>query len=98
MKLGILLTQEQRLLSVSAMLDFFETVNRFYLQENLQPYFDITMLHMEEVAQTYSEYNLRQPDSDTVYDILLIPAFKQDIIPRSVSLNVHWIGWLRDQY
>ncbi|MCY1483627.1 HTH-type transcriptional regulator CdhR [compost metagenome] len=98
MKLGILLTQEHRLLSVAAMLDVFETVNRFYLQDNLKPYFDISLLHMEEVAQTYSEYNLRQPDSDTVYDILLIPAFKQDIIPRAVTLNGHWIVWLREQY
>jgi len=98
MKLGILLTQEHRLLSVAAMLDVFETVNRFYLQDNLQPYFDISLLHMEEVVQTYSEYNLRQPDSDTVYDILLIPAFKQDIIPRAVTLNRHWIVWLREQY
>ncbi|MNX91349.1 HTH-type transcriptional regulator CdhR [compost metagenome] len=29
---------------------------------------------------------------------MLIPAFKQDIIPRAVSLNGHWIGWLREQY
>lgn len=98
MKLGILLTQEHRLLSVAAMLDVFETVNRFYLQDGLQPYFDISLLHMEEVAQTYSEYNLRQPDSDVLYDILLIPAFKQDIIPKAVTLNRNWIAWLRQQY
>lgn len=98
MKLGILLTQEHRLLSVAAMLDVFETVNRFYLQDGLQPYFDISLLHKEEVAQTYSEYNLRQPDSDTIYDILLIPAFKQDIIPRAVTLNRDWVAWLRQQY
>lgn len=98
MKLGILLTQEHRLLSVAAMLDVFETVNRFYLQDGLEPYFDISLLHMDEVAQTYSEYNLKQPNSNMAYDILLIPAFKHDIIPTAVTLNRQWIAWLREQY
>ena len=55
MKLGILLTQEHRLLSVAAMLDVFETVNKFYAEEGKPPFFDITLLHMDEVSQTYSE-------------------------------------------
>lgn len=98
MKLGILLTQEHRLLSVAAMLDVFETVNRFYLQDGQKPYFDIHLLHLEEVSQTYSEYNLQVPNSETIYDILLIPAFKQDIVHRAVTLNIHWIKWLLQQY
>ena len=79
MKLGILLTQEHRLLSVAAMLDVFETVNKFYAEEGKPPFFDITLLHMDEVSQTYSEYNLMRPDSEKTYDILLIPAFKHDV-------------------
>ncbi len=98
MKLGILLTEEHRLLSVAAMLDVFETVNRFYNEEGLDSYFDISLLHLGDVSQTYSEYNLQEPDFDTIYDILLIPAFKQGIIPRAVSLNRDWIQWLSYQY
>ncbi len=98
MKLGILLTQEHRLLSVAAMLDVFETVNKFYAEEGKAPFFDITLLHMDEVSQTYSEYNLMRPDSEKTYDILLIPAFKHDVVPKAVSLNMRWIQWLQQQY
>jgi hypothetical protein len=80
------------------MLDVFETVNKFYAEEGKAPFFDITLLHMDEVSQTYSEYNLMRPDSEKTYDILLIPAFKHDVVPKAVSLNMRWIQWLQQQY
>lgn len=98
MKLGILLTEEHRLLSVAAILDVFETVNRFNEQEKGVPYFDIRLLHFGTISQTYSDYKLWDVALEDEYDIILIPAFKQDSLPDALQENAKWVSWLLHQY
>ena len=98
MKLGILLTNEHRLLSVAAMLDVFETVNRFHEEEKGTPYFEIYLLHFGDVSQTYSDYKLQNASNADTYDIVLIPAFKQDSMPNALQENRKWVSWLLNQY
>lgn len=45
MKLAIVLTRDHRLLSVVAILDVFETVNRFYQESGQPPFFSINFVH-----------------------------------------------------
>lgn len=99
MKLGILLTAEHRLLSVAAMLDVFQTVNRFYEEAGLEPFFDIRLLHSgagEPIS--YSGYGFPHLASGENCDLILVPAFKPEAMPALLSKNREWIPWLVGQY
>ncbi len=99
MKLGILLTKEHRLLSVAAMLDVFETVNRFYTEEGKTPPFIIDLLYLKEHREVaYTGYELKEAINTMQYDLLFIPAFKQEWQSESIEANLHWIPWLVHQY
>lgn len=98
-KIGILLTHEHRLLSVAAIQDLFETVNMFYVEEGKEPFFDIALLHLgEKQSYVYSDYNLKPIDAETVYDIVLIPAFKNNQLKEGLQQNSAFIPWMVKQY
>lgn len=99
MKLGILLTHNHRLLSVAAMLDVFESVNRFYIEEGNKPPFSIALLQLEKhQSNTYPGHVAVFPGADDYYDLIFIPAFRQDWQPGSLHTNMQWIPWLQSQY
>lgn len=97
MKLGILIQKEHRLLSVAAILDVFETVNRFYKEENSAPFFDISLLYLGEEPKSYLEYKVEKA-GENHFDLVLIPAFRQDSISEALPINRQWIPWLQKQY
>jgi transcriptional regulator GlxA family with amidase domain len=98
MKLGILLTSQHRLLSVAAMLDVFESANRFY-EEDGDSFFEIELLHLpQHEPASYAGYEPKIATTDTCYDLLLIPAFRQDWLSDSIKSNLAWIPWLQAQY
>jgi transcriptional regulator GlxA family with amidase domain len=98
MQLGILLTKEHRLLSVAAMLDVFETANRFYAEEGKEKPFNIDLLYLPGHEVEYNGYNTKAAKKDDYYDILFIPAFKQEWLSESLKLNLPWVPWLQNQY
>lgn len=100
MKLAILLTEDHRLLSVAAMVDVFETVNRFYEEEGKEPPFTVNLLCLPgcEQEQSYPGYTPLAADINDSQDIIFIPAFKNEQISRSVTENGPWISWLQSQY
>ena len=98
MQLGILLTKEHRLLSVAAMLDVFETANRFYADEDKAKPFNIDLLYLPGHEVQYSGYDTKPATKEAYYDILFIPAFKQEWMSESLKLNLPWVPWLQDQY
>ncbi|HEX8269562.1 MAG TPA: helix-turn-helix domain-containing protein [Flavobacterium sp.] len=99
MKLAILLTSDHRLLSVAAMLDVFQTVNRFYESEGKVAFFDVELLQLApDGSSEYAGYEAKVPQVDAKYDIILIPAFKPEALPASLSENLAWIPWLHVQY
>ncbi|WP_294819792.1 helix-turn-helix domain-containing protein [uncultured Flavobacterium sp.] len=99
MRIGILLTDGHRLLSVAALLDVFETANRFYAEEGLPAPFAIDMLHLPEHKDiAFPGKNVVEAHPGSYYDLLLIPSFNHDGIGRSMQANNGWVPWLRDQY
>lgn len=99
MKLGILLTSEHRLLSVAAMLDVFQTVNRFYEDAGADAFFDIELLHLNSRhSMAYSEFKPLAIAEAPQYDLVLIPAFKPEALPASLAENREWVPWLQQQY
>lgn len=98
MKLGILLTKDHRLLSVAALLDVLETTNRFYTEEGKNQPFEIDLVHLEGHEITYPGHTPKQVNRDAEYDLLLIPAFKNDKLSDSLKENMPWIPWLQNQH
>lgn len=99
MQLGILLTKGHRLLSVAAILDVFETANRFYEQDGKNAPFSIDLLHLpEHECLSYTGYMPVVADNAAHYDLLLIPSFNNDSMMQSMPANASWIPWLKAQY
>lgn len=98
MRLGIILPVNYRLLSVAAMLDVFETVNGFYIEEGKQPPFVIDLVSTGDTVGGYPGYIPKSMDSRERYDLVFIPAFKNDSIAESMQLNMCWVPWLQQQY
>lgn len=99
MQIGILLTKGHRLLSVAALLDVFETANRFYKEDGDTPPFTIDLLHLpEHECVSYPGHLAVQPGKDNYYDLLLIPSFVHDGIGEMLRTNMGWVPWIQDQY
>ncbi len=93
------MTKDHRLLSVAALLDVFETANRFYTEEGQATPFTIDLLHLpEHECVSYPGHLAIQAGADSYYDLVLIPSFKHDGIGESLRANLGWVPWLQDQY
>lgn len=99
MKLGILLTKNHRLLSVAALLDVLETANRFYAEEGKTQPFEIDLIyHDGHETSAYPGHQPKHVSKNTEYDLLLIPAFKNEMLSDSLKDNMPWVPWLQNQY
>lgn len=96
--LGILLTKQHRLLSVAAILDVFETANRFYKEDGGQPPFTITMLSADATEEALYQYPAELCGNANRQNLILIPAFGTDNIPQAIKENAPLLPWLAAQY
>lgn len=98
-QLGLLLSHKYRLLSVAAVLDVFETVNRFYTSTGKEPFFNISLFHPGDHTYPFSETYISQPIQHAPkQDLVLIPAFTSGDMRQSVLENSEVIPWLKRQY
>src|SRR5258708_11543063 len=101
-QLGILLTRKYRLLSVWAILDVFETVNRFYTAEGQEPPFCIKVLQSAGMKQAgiedFAGYQPQLIQDQPRQDLIFIPAFSTDDIKETISANQEYIPWLKQQH
>ena len=101
MELAIILTSKYRLLSLAAIVDVFETANRF-LQEAGQPaQYHITFVGLTasaDLPQTINHLPYR-PIADThEYDLVFVPAFGAVDIVSTIAENGAFVPWLHRQY
>lgn len=79
MRIAVLLTQHHRLLSLAAILDVFDSVNRFYQEDGNNPFFDISLLGTDSAMiskELQNKYSFNHLDAiDTLPDMILVPAF-----------------------
>lgn len=95
MKVGIILTEGHRLLSVAAILDVFETANSIL---NVKK-FDVTLLKVDgQKADVYIGYTPEGIADSVIYDLLLIPAFRQDAVNEAMAANRKWVPLLQQQH
>ena len=96
-QLGVLLTKYHRLLSIAAILDVFETVNSFSVEEGGEPSFKIHVLNAgEEHKGFYSGYPLEELNDRICFELILIPAFCTNDMKKAIRDNEAFIGWLCD--
>src|SRR5882757_7312728 len=102
--LGILLTRKYRLLSVAAILDVFETVNRFYEDQGQEPAFCIKVLCTSSLKQEgledFAGYQPQLIQDQPRQDLIFIPAFSTESVDlqQTISENYEYIPWLKQQF
>lgn len=99
-QLGILLTKNYKLLSVAAILDVFETVNKFYLADGNSAPFQVNLLALAddiELQPTIFGYT-KQLVNEANVNLILIPAFTTDNMPETLQQNHVFIHWIINQY
>ena len=98
-QLGLLLPNKYRLLSVAAILDVFETVNRIYKPTDEGPFFRITVFQADSQPQiSIGTYTAQPIRGAAKQDILLVPAFNSENIKQSITENTAFVPWLKAQY
>ena len=98
-QLGLLLPNKYRLLSVAAILDVFETVNRIYKPTEEGPFFRITVFQADGQPQiSIGAYTAQPIRGAEKQDILLVPAFNSENIKQSITENAAFVPWLKAQY
>lgn len=98
-QLAILLTRHHRLLSVAALLDVFETANRFYSLSGKEPYFHITLATPGTGAATdYAGYRTVPMAALPAQHAILIPAFTDVDFATAIKDNSEALHWLQARH
>ena len=99
---GLLLTKQHRLLSIAAILDVFETVNKFYISEKRQIPFNITLLHSSEDdkndVDSLIHYQSESIEHTSPKKLILVPAFNTNDHKQAIVENYPFLPWITQQY
>ncbi len=101
-QIGLLLPNQYRLLSIAAILDVFETVNKFYTKTDQAAPFNITLLHHKDDKYEQTDMIMNYPAQDiqtaSIQQLILVPAFNTDDMKATIAGNQVYIPWLIEQY
>lgn len=100
--IGIIILKEYRLLSIAAILDVFEAVNKIQKERGLPDAYKISLFSLPQEGETqavsFHSYSLI-PVSDEVHcKLVLIPSFSTDHMQQAIEKNAGFIPWLVKQY
>jgi len=98
--LAILLTHHYRLLSVAAMLDFFETANSYRIAAGVAPAFTLSLVYPGKLSPVIDcKHPIYSLSDAPQQDLLFVPAFSNDEeIAKSLDANREFIPWMQEQY
>ena len=100
--LALILPFDYKLLSIAAILDVFETVNRIVAENYLELPVEISIVQSPEQidkdCNSFHGYPIKSITSDFVADIVLIPSFTTSSIKETISKNQMYIPWIQNQY
>ena len=100
-KIGIIIPYDYKLLSIAAILDVFESVNKICTDRKESPPFEITMYQLPEQivkGNTFHGYQVKSIKSNNISNLVLIPSFTTDQIKNTIVKNQLYIPWLQKQY
>lgn len=101
MQLSIILTTKYRLLSLAAIVDVFETANRFLQEEGKPELFEITLVGItphKTLPDSINHISYAPITADRQYDLIFVPAFGPVDLAQTVEENTCFLPWLRAQY
>lgn len=100
-KIAVLLTKNYKLLSVAAILEVFETVNKFYVNNQKDIPFEIKVIASDELLINTKEifgYPITTFEAHEVMHLILIPAFTTDNMAQTLEANAGYIPQLVQHY
>ena len=100
-KIAILLSKNYKLLSVAAILEIFETVNKFHAEANQDQPFEMRLLSSaEEIDKNdiFFGYQIAAVSTAEVMDLILIPAFTTEDMQETLQKNSTCIPHIIKQY
>lgn len=98
-KVGLIVPHDYKLLSIAAILEVFETANK--LSKEDEKYFEIMVFQSLEqiVEERLFGYEVNAiENSNTLLDLILIPAFTTDNMSEMIAKNKNFIPWLQKQH
>lgn len=100
--LGLIVPYDYKLLSIAAILDVFESVNKIYIDKRREAPFKITVFQtpaqIKESGAMFHGYRVETLNSDLKTDIALIPSFTTEDMQATLVKNHEYISWLQQQY
>lgn len=100
--IGLILPYDYKLLSIAAILDVFETVNRIYLENKHETPFRIHIVQTPDQIKSgehsFNSHPVKSVDSGFSADIVLIPSFTTNNLTETLLKNHVFIPWLQRQY
>jgi len=98
-QLAVLLTRHHRLLSVAALLDVFEHVNRFYETNGMPAFFNIKLISADTTLKpSLNGFPVKSIHDTSREDIILVPAFASVNLSEAIAENSTFLFWLHQQY
>jgi transcriptional regulator GlxA family with amidase domain len=98
-QVGLLITHQYRLLSVAAILDVFETVNKFAVADGQSAPFHVIIIRSdEESPDPHFGYPSVILSASPDLDLILIPSFTTDDIAATIGNNRVFLPWLIAQH
>src|SRR5665648_457705 len=98
--IGVIIPLDYKLLSIAAILDVFDTVNRIYAEEHRELPIEINIIQslaqIKKDCNSFHGYPVRSITSDYVADIVLIPSFTTSNINDTISKNHKYIPWIQE--
>jgi len=98
-KTAIIIPEQYKLLSVAAILEVFESANKFQTEKGLRQAFDISLITGKcEIDGFFKSYKSSTISAEDTYELILIPSFTTENIKNTVSTNQSFIPWIIKQY
>src|SRR5581483_6133219 len=94
---GLLVTKQHRLLSMAAILDVFDTVNKFLRNAGGTDEFRISLITTGD-DQHMEGYTMESIHSSSLKKLVLIPAFSTENMPQAIAENRDYLPWIINQY
>lgn len=101
LQIGLLLIRHYKLLSLAAITDVFETVNKIYHKKGQDAPFRITLVHTsgtEHLAAAFPGHPSEGIAGGTAFNLVLVPSFTSDDLQQATAHNRDYLPWLRQQY
>ena len=100
--LGLIVPFDYKLLSIAAILDVFDTVNRIYAENHRDPPLGINIIQtpdqIKKECNSFHGYPVISIASDYVADIVLIPSFTTSNFNDTIFKNHKFIPWIQEQF